>query len=125
MEFINKIHIRGVVGKAEITTFPNNSKVCNFSVVTEYGAVDKEGNPSPEVTWFNVSAWSGKDGMEKEGMADFCGIQRGVWIEVVGRLRMRRYINQAGEERTTTEVIARTVALIPKEDDPMQVQRDW
>jgi single-stranded DNA-binding protein len=63
--------------------------------------------------------------MEKEGMADFYGIQRGVWIEVMGRLRMRKYISQSGEERTATEVIARKVALIPKGEDPMQVQRDW
>lgn len=125
MEFLNRIHLRGVVGRAEITTFSNSSRVCNFSIVTEYGGIDKEGNPAPETTWFNVSAWSGKDGMEKEGMADFYGIQRGVWIEVMGRLRMRKYISQSGEERTATEVIARKVALIPKGEDPMQVQRDW
>ena len=42
---------------------------------TEGGALDF---PAFSYTWFNVSAWSGKDGMEKEGMADFYGIQRGV-----------------------------------------------
>lgn len=81
MEFLNKIHLRGVVGRAEITNFSNNSRVCNFSVVTEYGGVDKEGNPSPEVTWFNVSAWSGKTGWRKKAWPIFtassaaCGLK--------------------------------------------------
>ena len=124
MEQLNRIELKGVVGRAEVNSF-NNSQVCNFSVVTEYSTIDKDRNAIIETSWFNVSAWSGKDGMEKEGMADFYGIQRGVWIEVMGRLRMRKYISQSGEERTATEVIARKVALIPKGEDPMQVQRDW
>lgn len=120
MEFINRIHLRGVVGKAEISTFANNSRVCNFSVVTEYSGVDREGNSAIDTTWFNVSAWSGR-----EGIVDLYEIQKGVWVEVTGRLRTRKYTNQAGEERTTTDIMARKVTVIPRGEDGMQPQRDW
>ena len=121
MEFLNKIQIRGVVGRADISTFSNNSQVCNFSVVTDYSTVDRDGNPAIETTWFNVSAWNGKEGIA----ADFYEIQKGVWVDVTGRIRMRKYTTQAGEERISAEVIARRVKLIPREDDQMQPQRDW
>lgn len=120
MEFLNRIQIRGVVGRVDITTFANNSQVCNFSVVTDFSTVDREGNSAIETTWFNVSAWNGR-----EGIADVYGIQKGVWVEVIGRIRTRKYTNQAGEERVSTEVIARKVKLIPREDDSLQPQRDW
>lgn len=108
------------MGRADITTFSNNSQVCNFSVVTDYSTVDKEGNSAIETTWFNVSAWNGREGID-----DFQGIQKGVWIEVTGRIRMRRYTTQTGEERLSTDVVARKVKLIPREDDSLQPQRDW
>lgn len=120
MEFINKIQLRGVVGKADVTIFPNQSQVCNFSVVTEYSTVDREGNSAIETTWFNVSAWGGR-----EGVADIHTIQKGVWVEVTGRLRTRKYISQNGEERSTTEIVARKVTLVPREEEPLQPQINW
>lgn len=120
MEFINRIQLRGVVGRADVSTFPNDSRVCNFSVVTEYGGVDKEGNSVSEPTWFNVSLWS------REGaQLNLYDIQKGQWVEVAGRLRLRRYITQAGEERVSPDVIARSVKILPREEERMQAQRDY
>jgi len=118
MEFLNKIALRGVVGRADINTF-NGSRVCNFSVVTEYSTVDREGNPAIESTWFNVSAWDGRDVVQ-----DMTQIQRGVWVEVVGRIRLRKYMTQENEERTAMDVLARKVEILPREDH-MQPQRDY
>ena len=118
MEFLNRIELRGVVGRADINTV-HGSQVCNFSVVTEYSGVDKEGNSAIDTTWFNVSAWGGR-----EGIPDLYSIQKGAWIQVVGRIRLRKYTNQNQEERTSMDVLARNVKLIPREQDPMQVQRD-
>ena len=120
MEFMNKIRLRGVVGKADITTFSNNSQVCNFSVVTEYSTVDREGNSAIETTWFNVSVWNGKG-----GFTELYDIQKGVWVEVEGRMRSRKYTTQTGEERSTSEVIARSVKVLPREDENLNPQRDY
>ncbi len=117
MEFLNRVELRGVVGRADINTF-NNSQVCNFSVVTEYSGVDRDGNSNIETTWFNVSAWAGRD-----GIADLSSIKKGEWVKVTGRLRSRKYITPENEERQTMDLIAKEVSILPREDR-MQAQRD-
>ncbi len=117
MEFLNRIDLRGVVGRSEVNTY-NGSQVCNFSVVTEYSTAS-QGASAIETTWFNVSAWGPRD-----GIAPFVLIQKGCWVEVRGRIRLRKYTSQSGEERTAMDILAREVKVLTKEDDPMQPQRD-
>ncbi|MBO4264436.1 MAG: single-stranded DNA-binding protein [Bacteroidales bacterium] len=119
MEFQNRIELRGIIGRADVNTF-NSNRVCNFSVVTECSAVDRDGNSAVETTWFNVSAWNGVDGLR-----DLSELQKGAWVRVVGRLRVRKYTNQENEERSSTDILARFVELLPKEDLRMQPQRDY
>lgn len=119
MEFLNKIELRGVVGRADVNVV-NGSHVCNFSVVTEYSTRDKEGNPIMDIVWFNVAAWEGR-----EQIGDVFQIQKGMWIEVTGRVRIRRYMTQENEERTVMDVVARKIKVLQREDDQMQPQRDY
>ena len=119
MEFLNRIEIRGVVGRAECNSF-NGNQVCNFSVVTEASVVDRERNSTVEPTWFNVSAWN-----SVQGLADLGQIQKGMWIHVIGRLRVRKYVSQDNVERNSVEILARLVEIIPREDLQMQPQRDY
>ncbi len=119
MEFLNRIELRGVVGRADINSY-NGNQVCNFSVVTEASAVDREGNSSIEPTWFNVSAWSGVQGVQ-----DLNQIKKGMWVRVIGRLRVRKWVTQDNEERSSNEIPARLVEILPKEDLQMQPQRDY
>jgi len=119
MEFLNKIELKGVVGRAEVNNI-NGSQVCNFAVVTEYSTIDRDRNSIIETTWFNVSAWAGRD-----SITDLYSIQKGAWVHVIGRQRARKYTAQTGEERTTMDVVAHTVKLIQKdENNQMQPQRD-
>ena len=49
-----------------------------------------------------------------------------MWIRVVGHIRVRKYITQENEERSVTEVVARKVEMVPREDtETTQPQRDW
>jgi len=118
MEFINRLELRGIVGRADVSSF-NNSQVCNFSVVTDYSTVDREGNSAIDSTWFNVAAWSGRP-----GIPDLSTIQKGSWVEVVGRVRVRRYMTQDNEERSSLDVIAREVRVLQRDTERMQPQRD-
>lgn len=108
-----------MVGKSDINAY-NGNRVINFSVVTEYSTRDRDGNPGSDVTWFNVSAWENREVVE-----DMDAIQKGVWVELIGRLRVRRYVTQDNEERTVLEVVPRKVKVLPREDVSMQPQRDY
>ena len=121
MEFLNKIELRGVVGRADFNSY-NGNQVCNFSVVTEASAWDREGNSTIEATWFNVSVWN-----SVKGLNNLTDIQKGLWVKVEGRLRVRKYVSQDNIERYSLEVLARQVVIIPREEEheQMQPERDY
>ena len=121
MEFLNKIELRGVVGRADFNSY-NGNQVCNFSVVTEASAWDREGNSTIEPTWFNVAVWNSVNGLN-----NLTDIQKGLWIRIVGRLRVRTYVSQDNIERYSLEVLARLVEIIPREEEreQMQPERDY
>lgn len=117
---MNRIELRGVVGRAETGSY-NGNRVCNFSVVTEYSSRDKEGHSAIETQWFNVSLWETRDAPRPE----IDKIVLGTWVRVTGRLRVRKYTTVENEERSSLDVFARTVEIIPRDDTSMQPQRDY
>jgi len=119
MDFLNKIDLRGVVGRGEINSY-NNSRVCNFSLVTEYSSRDREGNVSIETMWFNVSIWDSLDNPQ----LPLEQVVKGAWVQVSGRLRLRRYTTVENEDRYSLDVLARDVRIVPRDDPHMQPQRN-
>lgn len=99
MEFLNKVEIRGVVGKASTTQFGDKA-VTNFNVATEYAYHDAKLGSVIDVTWFNVSAYDDKCAQ---------GLQKGDKVHVVGRLRVSKFTNDAGDVRECYNVLAQTV----------------
>ena len=121
MEFINKIELRGVVGRADVNSY-NGNRVINFTLITEYSARDKEGNATTEATWFNISYWEGRDPSVPAEVLDQIG--KGSWVHLVGRLRTRNYTTVDNEEKTALDVIAQSIKLVERDDPFMQPQRD-
>ena len=80
MEFLNKIELRGIVGQSSLNRV-GDSQVCRFSLVTEYSYKDRGNNPVVDVTWFNITAWEGKN------MPELHLIGKGVIVQVAGRVR--------------------------------------
>ena len=116
MEFLNKIELRGVVGRAEITT-PGDTRKCRFSVVTEY-CYRQNGEPVVETNWLHLGACEGTNKPDLEQL------QPGTRVYVVGRIRTYKYTAADGTERSNWEVIANRVEILQKDDDPMQPQRN-
>ena len=116
MEFLNKIELRGVVGTTSLNRV-GESQVCRFSLVTEYSYKDRDNNPVVDTTWFNVTAWEGRN------MPDLRQIEKGVIVQVAGRVRTFRFTMADGGERSGWEILARRVTIVPPDDDPVQPQR--
>ena len=116
MEFLNKIELRGIVGQSSLNRV-GDSQVCRFSLVTEYSYKDRGNNPVVDVTWFNVTAWEGKN------MPELHLIGKGVIVQVAGRVRTFRFTMADGAERSGWEILARRVTILPPDDDPVQPQR--
>jgi single-stranded DNA-binding protein len=114
MEFLNRMEIRGVVGRAEYSSV-GNGRVARFSVVTDYN-YRRDGAPVTESTWFNIRAWEGRS------IPDLGQLAKGSWVHVIGRVRTYKYVTPDGEERTNWEVTATRVKILEPEDDMMQPQ---
>ena len=105
------------MGRAEITT-PGENRKCRFSVVTEY-CYKQGGESVVETTWFKLGAWEGRN------KPDLTQLQPGIWVEVTGRVRTYKYEGADGVEKSGWEVLANTVEILPREDSPMQPQRNY
>ena len=116
MEFLNRIELRGIVGQSSLNRI-GDAEVCRFSLVTEYSYKDRDNNPVVDTTWFNITAWEGKN------MPDLRQIAKGVIVQVAGRVRTFRYTMADGAERSGWEILARRVTILPPDDDPVQPQR--
>ena len=96
MEFLNKVELKGVVGRVT-TTKVMDKAVTNFSLMTEQVNVSKDGLQTTEVTWFNCTTFSE------------IAISRGDNAHVLGRLRIRRYTAEDGTERVSYDVVVNSV----------------
>ena len=108
MEFLNKIEIQGIVGNGSIQKVAD-TRLCRFSVVTELAYKGNDGTSIIESTWFNVSAWEGKD------ITNLEAITRGAIAHVTGRLKCNRYVDANGNDRVQYEIVARKIEVV-KED---------
>lgn len=110
MEYINKIELRGRVGRSENQVY-GNSRLCRFSLITEYGYRDRSREPVIESTWFNVSFWDSK------GNTDFSFITPGSIVEVVGRVRTYHYNDSDGLQHSSWDVQAWKCKEVKNEDN--------
>lgn len=95
-EFLNRIELKGVVGRTSTTEIGDRT-VTRFSVMTQYVLRNPDGTETVEVTWFYCSTF------------DSVALDKGDRVHVIGRFKSVRYINEQGEERTAYEVVANSI----------------
>ncbi|MEP5116778.1 MAG: single-stranded DNA-binding protein [Parasphingorhabdus sp.] len=102
MSGINKVIIVGNLCKdPEARTFSNGGKVCNFSVATSESWKDKQTGEKKEKTeWHNISVYN-------EALADICEkyLQKGSKVYLEGKLQTRKWQDQSGNDRYSTDVV--------------------
>lgn len=110
---VNKVLLIGNLGTdPEIRYTTSGTAVATLSLATNRRWKDRDGNMQDETEWHRVIVWGQS--------AEFCGnyLSRGSKIYVEGRLQTRKWQDQNGNDRYTTEVIAATVQnLTPKGAD--------
>lgn len=110
LEFLNKVHLRGIVGTSDVKDF-QGKKYIRCSVVTEYAYKNQNNETIIETFWINVIAYEGK----KISGEDILNIKKGTKIEVVGRLKSISYTNPEGNRRSVVEAIANEIHIIDED----------
>ena len=115
---MNKVILKGNVGQdPKITDFQNGGKVAQFTLATtERGYTTKEGREIPETTdWHNIV-------VKQTGLAKVCEqyVKKGTPLLVCGKIRNRKYDDNAGNSHFITEIYVEEMELLGKkrEDAP-------
>ena len=113
MDYINRIELKGRVGTVR-SNVVNGSKVVNFSLITDILYKTREGGAVSESTWFNVTAWDGKD------IHDMDLVEKGAVVHVSGRIRSTRFEGSDGAEKQFYEVLANKMKVVAEDSPDMQ-----
>jgi single-strand DNA-binding protein len=101
---LNKVMIIGNLGAdPEIRSFQNGGKVCNLRIATSENWKDKNSGERQERTeWHSVAIFS-------EGLINVCEqyLRKGSKVFVEGQLQTRKWQDQSGNDRYSTEVVLR------------------
>ncbi|ADE85550.1 single-stranded DNA-binding protein-1 [Rhodobacter capsulatus SB 1003] len=101
---VNKVILVGNLGRdPEVRTFANGGKVCNLRIATSETWRDKQSGERKERTeWHSVAIFN-------EPLAKIAEqyLRKGSTVYIEGQLETRKWTDQQGQERYTTEVVLR------------------
>lgn len=99
---LNKVMIIGNLGAdPEVRTFQNGGKVCNLRIATSETWKDKNtGERRDKTEWHSVSIFA-------DGLVRICEqyLKKGSKVFVEGSLQTRKWQDQSGADRYSTEVV--------------------
>tara|TARA_Y100000739_G_C20536680_1_gene431613 strand:+ start:547 stop:1008 length:462 start_codon:yes stop_codon:yes gene_type:complete len=99
---LNKVMIIGNLGAdPEVRTFQNGGKVCNLRIATSETWKDKNtGERRDKTEWHSVSIYA-------DGLVRICEqyLKKGSKVFVEGSLQTRKWQDQSGADRYSTEVV--------------------
>ena len=105
---VNKVILVGNLGQdPEINYMPSGDAVANISVATSESWKDKEtGQPQERTEWHRVVFY--------KRLAEIVGeyLKKGSKIYVQGKLRTRKWQDQSGQDRYTTEIVASEMQML-------------
>jgi single-strand DNA-binding protein len=101
---VNKVILVGNLGRdPEVRTFANGGKVCNLRIATSENWRDRNTGERKERTeWHSVAIFS-------EPLAKIAEqyLRKGSKVYIEGQLETRKWQDQSGQDRYTTEVVLR------------------
>lgn len=101
---VNKVILIGNLGQdPEVRTFGNGGKVCNLRIATSESWRDKNSGERKERTeWHSVAIFSEPLARVAEQY-----LRKGSKVYIEGQLETRKWQDQSGADRYTTEVVLR------------------
>ena len=106
---LNRVMLIGNLGRdPETRAFQNGGKVCNLRIATSESWKDRNTGERQERTeWHSVAIFS-------EGLAGVAErfLRKGSKVYVEGQLQTRKWQDQGGADRYTTEIIAREMKML-------------
>jgi len=104
---VNKVILIGNLGQdPELRQTPSGTPVATFTLATNEGWTDKDGQRQERTEWHRIVAW-GK-------LAEICNqyLRKGRQVYIEGRLTTRSWEDRQGAQRKTTEIVANQMLML-------------
>lgn len=109
---VNKVFIIGRMGRdPELRYTQSGTAVCSLNVATDESYTDRDGNKVDRVEWHKISCFQ----RQAENCANF--LKKGSLVYVEGSLQTRKWQDQQGQDRYTTEIKAERVQFLDRKGD--------
>lgn len=108
---VNKVIIIGNVGKDPEIRSVGLDSVASLSIATTERYKDKSGNTQESTEWHKVTAW--------RSQAEFVSkyVKKGAQVYVEGKLTTRKWTDNSGAERYSTEIQAQSIQLLGRKEE--------
>lgn len=114
---VNKVILVGSLGKdPEVKHMPNGNAVANLSLATSESWKDQQGQVQERTEWHRVTMY--------RKLAEVAGqyLNKGSQIYIEGKLHTRKWQDQQGQDRYTTEIIADQMQMLGGRQGQQQQQ---
>ncbi|NBI43978.1 single-stranded DNA-binding protein [[Haemophilus] felis] len=110
---LNKVILIGNLGdNPKVRTMPNGDAVASFSVATSESWTDKQtGEKRQQTEWHNIVFY--------RRQAEICGqyLKKGSKIYLEGKLKTRKWQDQNGQDRYTTEIHGDSLQMLDSKQE--------
>jgi single-strand DNA-binding protein len=109
----NRVTLIGNLGQdPDIKTLEPGKKVAHFTLATNDGFKNADGQKITETTWHNIVAWN--------GLADIAGkfLKKGNEVAVEGRIVYRSFEDKKGVTKNVTEIVLNDLCLLRNGNHP-------
>lgn len=116
---LNKVMLTGYLGADPEMRYTNSgSAVTTFRVASSRAWKSADGQQHDDTEWFRCVAW--------ERLAEICNqyLTKGTRVYVEGRVQTRKWQDQNGQDRYTTEVIAQDMIILSSRSDRQAAASD-
>lgn len=104
---VNKVILVGNLGQdPEVRYMPNGNAVANISVATSESWKDQQGQMQERTEWHRVVMF--------RRLAEIAGeyLRKGSKVYLEGKLQTRKWQDQSGQDRYTTEIVANEMQML-------------
>jgi single-strand DNA-binding protein len=109
---VNRVILVGRLGRdPEVKYTPSGAAVAKFSLATDEVFKDRSGEQQKHTEWHNIVVWN--------KLAEICGqyLTKGKQVYIEGSIRSRQWEDQAGNKRTSYEIIASRMQMLGSRAD--------
>ena len=120
MASVNKVILIGHIGKdPEVRYMPSGEGIANITIATTEKWKGKDGEKQEKTEWHRVSFF----GKLAEIVSEY--VKKGSLIYVEGRLQTRKWQDQVGNDKYTTEIVADRMQMLGSKDSkPVEPPQD-